>query len=107
MDTWGQNPVPGMHTVDKPPKAFAYRHLINKILGWIPLKNRATISWLPVLLAVLNPFFHDGVIGLQIDGNVPLLRVKHVAQLSKSTVFRIPTRHVLEKVYNFGNGHFA
>ena len=48
----------------------------------------AFVAVLILLIAtVIDPLLHDGVVGVQIDGDVLALRVQHVAQILQAAVF--------------------
>lgn len=62
---------------------------------------------LPFSLTVFNPLFHDGMICFQVNGDVFVIWVKHVAQFFKTTVFWSPTSCMSQIINYLGNCDFS
>lgn len=60
-----------------------------------------------LISAVLDPLLHDGMVGVQVDGDVLVLGVQHVAQLLQTAVLRAPTGGVAQVVHNPGYIHLT
>lgn len=62
---------------------------------------------LPFSLTVFNPLFHDGMKCFQVHGDIFLIRVKHVAQLFKTTIIWSPTSCMSQILNYLGNCYFS
>lgn len=57
--------------------------------------------------AVIDPLFHDGVIRVQVDRHVLVLRVEHVAELLQPAVLWAAAGGVPQVVHDVGHKHFT
>lgn len=72
-----------------------------------PPRSKFVHLLLPVVAAVINPLFHDGVVCVQVDGHVFVLWIQHVAKLLQPTVFWAATCGVPQVVHNVRHIHFT
>lgn len=61
----------------------------------------------PIVAAVVNPLPHHGVVSVQVDGDVLVLRIQHVAELLQSAVLRVATGGVPQVVHDVRHVHFT
>lgn len=59
----------------------------------------------PVVAAVVDPLLHHGVVRVQVDGHVLLLRVQHVAELLQAAVLRAAAGGVAQVVHDVRHVH--
>lgn len=57
--------------------------------------------------AVVDPLLHDGVIRVQVDGDVLVLRVEHVAELLQPAVLGAAAGGVPQVVHDVGHKDFT
>lgn len=57
--------------------------------------------------AVIDPLLHDGVIRVQVDRHVLVLRVEHVAELLQPAVLWAAAGGVPQVVHDVGHKHFT
>lgn len=60
-----------------------------------------------LITAVFDPLLHYGVVGVQVDGDVLVVRVQHVTQLLQAAVLRATTRRVSQVVDDVRHVHFT
>lgn len=90
----------------RPRRRFGYRG--DRLLAsLISKRNISEAALVPVVAAVINPLPHHSVIGVQVDGDVLVLWVQHVAQLLQSTVLRAAAGGVAQVVHDVGHVHFT
>lgn len=61
----------------------------------------------PVVAAVVNPLLHDGVIRIQVDWDVFVLWIKHVAKFLQSAVLWAAAGGVPQVVHDVRHVHFT
>lgn len=59
----------------------------------------------PVVAAVVDPLPHHGVVRVQVDGHVLVLRVQHVAELLQAAVLRAAAGGVAQVVHDVRHVH--
>lgn len=61
----------------------------------------------PIVAAVVNPLPHHGVVSVQVDGDVLVLRIQHVAEFLQSTVLWAAAGGVPQVVHDVRHVHFT
>lgn len=59
-----------------------------------------------MIATVFDPLLHDGVVGVQVNGDVLVFGVQHVTQFFQAAVLRATTRRVSQIVHDVRHVHF-
>lgn len=62
---------------------------------------------LPIVTAIVDPLPHYGVIRVQVNGNVFVFWIEHIAKFLQSAVFWGATGGVTQVVHNVRDEHFT
>lgn len=91
-------------------------HGLNFKTSFIIFKSFSLKTWLflynvylsvPVVAAVVNPLLHDGVIRIQVDWDVFVLWIEHVAKFLQSAVLWAAAGGVPQVVHDVRHVHFT